>query len=279
MKKGFTLAELLGVIVLLGALALIVIPLVNSSMKDAEEKMYNNQIEYIKTSLGLWMSENQRPNKGEVITLSLSQLKEAGLVELDLKNPLTKEMFPNDMILKIINNNDVIEYEITTTGTNNIDYNLIPHMKINGNVLDYVEINSENYNDLGVTSSNNNDDVLSNSVVSTDPPLDTSQKGTYLRSYTINSNGYSNTVYRTIIVRDTIAPTIEFTGELTISLSEVDTYDFKQDITVTDNSNEEVTVTVSDNINVLVGRYTVEYQAVDSSGNKTTKLRTVNVTE
>ena len=139
MKKGFTLAELLGVIVLLGAIMLIVVPLVSNSMKDSEEELYNDQIESIKLSLELWMSYNQSPNIGETITLSLSQLKEAGFVEFDITNPITKELFPNDMVLKIINNNGIIEYEVTENGDNKNDYNLIPSMRINGNTLEYVE--------------------------------------------------------------------------------------------------------------------------------------------
>lgn len=278
MKKGFTLAELLGVIVLLGAIMLIVVPLVSNSMKDSEEELYNDQIESIKLSLELWMSYNQSPNIGEAITLSLSQLKEAGFVELDITNPITKELFPNDMVLKIINNNGIIEYEVTENGDNKNDYNLIPSMRINGNTLEYVEINST-YDDLGVTSVDSNGNVLSNSVVSTVPTLDVSQKGTYLRSYTINSGVYTNTVYRTIVVRDTTGPVIAYPGDLTLTLSQVNSYDFKSDITVTDNSGDEVEVTVTDNINAIAGSYTVEYKATDSSGNVTIKLRKVVVTE
>ena len=118
MKKGFTLAELLGVIILLGAIALIIVPLVSNSMKDSKETLYNDQIKSIELSLASWMSSNQTPAEGETITLSLSQLKEAGLVELDITNPMTEELFPNDMILKITNNNGIIEYEISENGNN-----------------------------------------------------------------------------------------------------------------------------------------------------------------
>ena len=203
MKKGFTLAELLGVIVLLGALALIIVPLISSSMKGSKESLYNDQIESLELSLSLWMSDNQKPAEGETITLSLSQLKEAGLVELDIANPLTEELFPNDMILKIINTNGIIEYEINDSGSNVSDYNLIPSVRVNGNVLEYVEVNSESYNDLGVTAKDASNNVLSDVSVATSPNLDLTQIGTYLRSYTVTANGYSNIAYRTIIVRDT----------------------------------------------------------------------------
>lgn len=279
MKKGFTLAELLGVIILLGAIALIVVPLVSNSMQDSKETLYNDQIKSIELSLASWMSSNQTPAEGETITLSLSQLKEAGLVELDITNPMTEELFPNDMILKITNNNGIIEYEISENGNNKADYNLIPSVRVNGNVLEYVEVNSESYNDLGVAAKDSSNNVLSDVSVATSPNLDLTQIGTYLRSYTVTANGYSNIAYRTIIVRDTTGPVIEFPGDLTLSLSQVDSYDFKSDITVTDNSGGAVEVTVTDNIHSLAGSYTVEYRATDASGNVSTKLRRVVVTE
>ena len=278
MKKGFTLAELLGVIVLLGALMLIIVPLVTSSMKDSKEELYNDQIESIKLSLALWMSDNQKPKKGETITLTLSQLKEAGLVELDIKNPKTEELFPNDMVLKIVNNNDIIEYVIEESGSNKVEYNLIPSIKVNGNVLEYVEVNST-YNDLGVIALDNNNNTISDISVNTSPNFDVSKMGSYLRSYQATYNGYTNTVYRTIIVRDTTGPVIEFDGDLTLKLSQVNDYNFKADITVTDNSGESVEVDVTNNINAIAGSYTVEYKATDTSGNVTTKLRKVVVTE
>lgn len=278
MKKAFTLAELIGVIVLLGALILIIAPLTNSSMKGAEDALYEKQIESLKLSLQLWMSENQRPNAGEVITLSLSQLKEAGLVEIDIKNPKTEELFPNDMILKIINNDNIINYEINETGNNKNDYLLIPSISVNGSALTYVEINGT-YNDLGVTAKDQNNNLITDVSVTTTPNFDISKKGTYLTTYSVTNNDYTNIAYRTIVVRDTRGPNISFPGPLTLTLSEVNNYDFKSDITVTDNSGEEVYVTVTDNINVIAGNYTVEYKATDSSGNTSTKLRQVIVTE
>ena len=101
MKKGFTLAELLGVIVLLAAIALITIPLVSNVIKNGKQDLYNNQIDNIKGALELWMSNNQKPAFGETVTLSLSQLKEAGLIDIDIKNPIDGKLFPNDIILRI----------------------------------------------------------------------------------------------------------------------------------------------------------------------------------
>ena len=64
-----------------------------------------------------------------------------------------------------------------------------------------------------------------------------------------------------------------------MTYEESKSYDFKSDITVTDNSNEEVSVTVENNIKPLAGNYTVKYTAKDSSGNETIKLRKVTIKE
>ena len=275
MKKGFTLAELLGVITILGALMLIIIPLVSTAIKSANEELYDSQIENIKLALESWMSDNQKPNVGESITLSLSQLKEAGLVELDIKNPKTKELFPNDMVLKITNNNGIIEYIVNENGSNTKDYNSITSIKVNGDVLEYVEIGTDSYNDLGVTAKDSNNNPVNDFTITTTPTLDLNKKGSYLVTYKTTDN----VAYRTIVVRDTKGPEITFNNNLEMTYDQSRTYDFKSDITVTDNSNEEVSVTVETNIKPLAGNYTVKYIAKDSSGNETIKLRKVTIKE
>ena len=47
-KKGFTLVELLGVIVILGIIGLIVTPLVLGTINDSEENVNEMQVETIK---------------------------------------------------------------------------------------------------------------------------------------------------------------------------------------------------------------------------------------
>ena len=275
MKKGFTLAELLGVIIILGAVLLIITATFSNILKQSEEDLYNDQINSIKLALESWMSDNQKPNVGEKVKLSLSQLKEAGLIDLEIKNPKTKELFPNDMVLEIINNDGIIEYDVNVNGTNINDYISITSIKVNGNVLEYVEQGSSNYTDLGVTAKDSNGNIVTNVTSQTTPNLDLNTRGIYITKYATNDN----VAYRTIIVRDTTGPIIDFKTNLEMTYEESKTYDFKSDITVTDNSNEKVTVEVSNNITLIPGDYTVKYTAKDSSGNETIKLRKVTIKE
>lgn len=275
MKKGFTLAELLGVIIILGAVLLIITATFSNILKQSEEDLYNDQINSIKLALESWMSDNQKPNVGEKVKLSLSQLKEAGLIDLEIKNPKTKELFPNDMVLEIFNNEGIIEYNVNVSGTNFKAYNSITSIKVNGNVLQYVEQGGSGYTDPGVTAKDSNGSIVSNVTSETTPTLNLNEKGTYITKYTTSDN----VAYRTIIVRDTTGPVISFDKNLEMTYEESKTYDFKSDITVTDNSNEEVSVEVSNNITLLPGNYTIKYVATDSSGNETIKLRKITIKE
>ncbi len=277
MKKGFTLAELLGVIVILAALLLISIPVVDKIIKQSQEDLYNKQIDSIKLAMNLWISDKYKLNEGESIALTLSQLKEEGLVEFDITNPITKELFPNDMILTIENKEGQLEYNVSDEGTNIENYENIPRISINGNVLTYVEINTE-YIEKDVVATDNNGNIIT-STKSFEPQLNTSLKGTYLEKYTVNNNGHTNFVYRTIIVRDTIGPEIIFSNNLVLTYEQAESYDFESDIIVRDNSGDNVEIVIEDNITILPGEYTVKYTAKDSSGNETTKLRKVTIKE
>ena len=277
MKKGFTLAELLGVIVILAALLLISIPVVDKIIKQSQEDLYNKQIDSIKLAMNLWVSDKYKLNEGESITLTLSQLKEDGLVEFDITNPITKELFPNDMILTIENKEGQLEYNVSDEGTNIENYENIPRISINGNVLTYVEINTE-YIEKDVVATDNNGNIIT-STKTFEPQLNTSLKGTYLEKYTVNNNGYTNFVYRTIIVRDTIGPEIIFSNNLVLTYEQAESYDFESDIIVRDNSGDNVEIVIEDNITILPGEYTVKYTAKDSSGNETIKLRKVTIKE
>ena len=48
MKKGFTLVELLAVIILLGVIGLIVVPSITKTINNSKEDLYNDQIGKIK---------------------------------------------------------------------------------------------------------------------------------------------------------------------------------------------------------------------------------------
>ena len=107
MKKAFTLVELMGVIIILGIIAVIIIPTVNRDLKKAKETLYQSQVKNIENGASNWSVDHiGLLSETSIIKLTLWQLKQDGYVKDDITNPKTDEYFPNDMV--VIMDNQVI---------------------------------------------------------------------------------------------------------------------------------------------------------------------------
>ena len=85
-KKGFTLTELIGVIVLLGIIALISVPILNKTIKNSKEKAYNAQVDEIVASAKKWgVTNDEKLPKvdGVSIRVKVPELIAAGILEDD----------------------------------------------------------------------------------------------------------------------------------------------------------------------------------------------------
>ena len=88
-KRGFTLTEVLGVIVILGLIALIIFPNVSKSIKNSKEKLYKEQVALIEENARKWGVEHtaQLPDSGSYY-LELNDLVLGGYVsQKELKDP------------------------------------------------------------------------------------------------------------------------------------------------------------------------------------------------
>ena len=86
-KNGFTLLEILGVIVLLGIVAVLVVTLSNRTLKESKQSLYDSQKETIITSAKNWTIANngQLPmseSDGEY-KLTFKKLAEDGYIDND----------------------------------------------------------------------------------------------------------------------------------------------------------------------------------------------------
>ena len=93
MKKGFTLVELLGIIVILSLIAAIAYPIVVGNINSAKNSADKSQTDFIIEAAKYWANDHSNllsDTEGEVYVLELSTLKEAGYFEnstyQDLKN-------------------------------------------------------------------------------------------------------------------------------------------------------------------------------------------------
>ena len=216
-KKGFTLIELMGIIIILSLISLLVIPTIDKSIKLFKENAYNNQIKNIQLATKNWGSDhlyNYRFNNGDVITVTLGQLKSQAYINDNLKNPLTGYLFPDDMLIHIVKGVKKITYVVEDgTGTPNFNpYNAnSPTIYLNGSYVEEV-YQGKIYLDKGVIAQTSTGTLITavTKVITKDGltvgSVNTAILGTYLISYSVTDSSLTRTAFRTVVV--SVVPTI-----------------------------------------------------------------------
>ena len=132
-----------------------------------------------------------------------------------------------------------------------------------------------NFSDPGATANDNIDGTVSVSVsgvVGSDP-------GSYTLVYTAtDSAGNQSQVSREVVViaRDRTPPVISLIGGASLEILEGEAFD-DPGATATDDRDGNVDITVSGEVGALPGIYTLTYTAIDTSGNLSEAIRTVEV--
>ncbi len=120
-KKGFTMAELLAVIAILGLLLLVGFSVLINVLDQLREQTYQLQLSEIKDATRTYIAENSGKIEalwtvGTPYKITLRTLNKAGNIELPIKNPKTNQDFVPEGV------------EITITklenGTHKIDINV-----------------------------------------------------------------------------------------------------------------------------------------------------------
>ncbi len=114
-RKGFTLIELIGVIVILSLLTLIIVPNVVTYLQQGISDSKEFQSESIVLGAKNWASDHkdELPDDGDTLNLQFSTLQSGGYIEKNIKDPETgDEIDANAMCVVITNNGKKYNYEV-----------------------------------------------------------------------------------------------------------------------------------------------------------------------
>lgn len=112
-KKGFTLAELIGVIVVLALICLITVPSIASVLKDNKKSLCETQLNNILAAARNYASENllsMPANDKETKTITIQDLIDNGYIGENIENPVTKEEFDTGIEITIKRNGKKLDF-------------------------------------------------------------------------------------------------------------------------------------------------------------------------
>ena len=130
-NRGFTLVELLAVVVILSIIALILVPNIVGNINNYRDKLNDTQIKNIESAARVWGSDNLyiMPNDSEstnvcyyaninncesnykTLVVTLSILQNAGYIGSDLKDIKTNQEM-NELEIHITKNGNRLDYQV-----------------------------------------------------------------------------------------------------------------------------------------------------------------------
>lgn len=214
-KRGFTLVEIIAVVVILALVGLIVVPAVLNSINNTKETAYNTMVNNIESVTKLYISEN----KGEIaninvinsnIKVSLQQLIDSGLIKAPIQDPMTGEPInpANKKIsVCVIGKNEYFVSYVDIPSCEARDF-VGPIITLYGDDPITVYLN-HTYTDPGAKAEDAKEGDVSTRITYTSN-VDVSKRGKYAVTYnaTDSVGNKAETVVRTVNVIDIEGPII-----------------------------------------------------------------------
>ena len=293
-KKGFTLIEVIGVVIVLSIIILTVVPNISNSLKNSRNKAFDVQIEEIESAAKSWSiynSNNLPSDQDDEIVITLLQLKLAGLLDYQFKNPLTGELFPDDMQIKITKKGLGYIYTVLTdtgsTSTDTIDP-LGPQIVLNGSTYMYVEVNSfpsipgatyTDNNGININVSNIKYEVKTGDTYIETDSINFNELESYIITYSATLNGRTNSIKRYVDIVDTTAPEIvidEYENNVCVDVEMSNSF-ILPTATITDNYTNFIEPVIIGNISKVPGIKRLTYKATDDNNNSSEFVLCINM--
>ena len=204
-EKGFTLVELLAVILVLGLVLVIAVPSVNKYLKSSKQKAFDVQINTMVEAVETYANTFRKvlpQNNGEEVRITLGQLKAEGLIKNDMTDPKTDKYFDDsiEFTIRKNGNNYIYEADESTIITRNTKTNS-PTIKLSGNIIEYYNI-GDTFEEPGYVAFSYAGEEITN-VVSDASTLTLTTTGVFKIKYTAtDNNGVTTTAIRNIIVSE-----------------------------------------------------------------------------
>ena len=115
-KKGFTLVELLGVLVVLALIAVITTPVVVGVVKNTKKNSNHIQKELLISYAKLWLSRNDEKIsdvEGSVYNLKLDEMHRDGIISNSEYTDIEKDKTYNNACIKITTKENGYGYEFS----------------------------------------------------------------------------------------------------------------------------------------------------------------------
>ena len=128
MKKGFTIIELLSVIIIISLILLLVVPTVTDLISNSEKKGYKIQINTIKDAATNFTLENyslfSSSDEFDSFTIDLKLLKDLAFIDYEIKNPITNKFFSDDTTIKLTRDKNTYKIEVLDFDSSSINDNV-----------------------------------------------------------------------------------------------------------------------------------------------------------
>lgn len=200
MKRGFTLIELLGIIVVLGIIATIVTPVIQSTLAQNQESVYNTLVKQIEGNAKDYLEYNTDKlpqDEGDSVVVKLGEMKEAGFIQISIKNPKTDNIISNESYVTVTKKGNNYTFETTIHDLTDADEVVsgAPTITLAGSSNETIASGS-NY-DLEKIDNVSRQIIFNGKEVSS---IDTSVKGVYEVYYSRLENGKLGITIKTVKV-------------------------------------------------------------------------------